>query len=98
MGHDGAFHGEAFDVLRFLGQETQRNQQWEIGVDVAGLFESAVEIALDGFPDGVAFGADDHASFDRSVIRELGGFDDVEVPLGIIDIAGFYVFGHGMSL
>ena len=52
MGDDRAFHGEAFDVLGFLGEKTLRNQQREIGVDVAGLLEPPIEIALDRLPDG----------------------------------------------
>lgn len=95
VGDDGALHGEAFDVLGFLGEEGLGNEEGEVGVDVAGVFEAAVEVALDAFPDGEAIGLDDHATADGGVVGELGGFDDVEVPLGVVCGAGFDVFGHG---
>ena len=69
MGDDGAFHGEALDVLGFFGEKALGDEQGEVGVDVAGFLKAAVEIALDGFPDGVALGPDDHAAFDRGCSR-----------------------------
>jgi hypothetical protein len=35
---------------------------------------------LDGLPDGVPVGADDHGAPDGPVVRELGGSDHVRVP------------------
>ena len=94
---DGALHGEAFYMFGLFGQERLGDQEGEVGVDVAGLLEAAVEVALDAFPDGETFGADDHAAFDGGIVGELGGLDDVEVPLGVILGAGFDIFGHCAS-
>ena len=77
-----------------MARKLLRDQQGEIGVDVAGFLEAAVEVALDGLPDRVAVGPDDHAAADRRIIGELRGLDDVEVPLGVIVGAGFDVLGH----
>ncbi len=65
---EGAFHGEAFDVFGFFCEEGLGDEEGEVGVDVAGVFEAFIEVALDGFPDGVAFRADDHAAFDWGVV------------------------------
>lgn len=35
---------------------------------------------LDGLPDSIAIGADDHGTPDGAIVGELGGGDDVEVP------------------
>ena len=43
---DGALLGEALGHLLFPGQERLGNEQREIGVDVAGVLEHAIEGAL----------------------------------------------------
>jgi hypothetical protein len=55
-GDDGALHREALDVLGLLREEALGDEQREVGVDVAGRLEAAVEVALDRLPDGVALG------------------------------------------
>ena len=52
------------------------------------------EVADDRFPDRISFGPDDHAAAHRRIIGELGGFDHVHIPLGVVLGAGFDVFGH----
>lgn len=44
------------------------------------LLELHIQIILDGLPDGVAVGADDHGAPHWAVVRELGRGDDVRVP------------------
>lgn len=39
-----------------------------------------IQIILDGFPDGIAIGANDHGATDGSVVRELGPGNDVKIP------------------
>ena len=48
-------------MFGFAREEGLGDEEGEVGVDVAGVFEAAIEVALDAFPDGEAFGADDHA-------------------------------------
>ena len=48
---------EALDVLGFLLQEALGDEQGEVGVDVPGLLEQAVEAGLDALPDARSPGA-----------------------------------------
>ena len=84
MSDDGAFLGEAGSVLFFLGEQRERNEKREIGVDVAGGLETVVEFALHLFPDGVAVRLDDHATAHGGMFGEIGAFDNIEVPLRIV--------------
>lgn len=88
VGDDGAFGGKAFGVLGFFLQVGDGDEHGEVGVGVAGAFEFGVELLLDEFPDGVAPGFDDHAAADFGVFGEVGGFDDLLVPLGEVLGAG----------
>ena len=85
---DGALLGEALGHLLFLGEEALGDEQREVGVDVAGVLEHAVEAALHLLPDGVAVRLDDHAAADVGVLGQPGLLDDVEVPLGVIRARG----------
>src|SRR5262244_1650839 len=71
-------------MLRFLAEETDRDEDGKIRVDMAGGLEALVEFALHLFPDGVAVGADDHAAAHGAVVGELGFADDVEVPASVV--------------
>ena len=77
-----------------LVEEALRDEQREVGVDVAGVLEAPVELALDRLPDRVALGADDHAALDRRIVGQLGRLDDVEVPLRVVLAARLDVLGH----
>ena len=98
----GAFFGEAFNMRCFLLQIAQGNEQREVGVEVAGVFEHPVHLPLDVFPDAVAPGLDDHAAADFRILRHVGGLDDFLIPLREIIGAhgadgglGFGRLGHG---
>jgi len=84
VGHDGALFGKAIDMFGFFAEEGFGDQKGEVGVDVSGGFEHAVEGLLHVFPDGVAVGFDHHATADDAVVSEVGFFDDIVVPLGVI--------------
>jgi len=88
VGDYGAFLGKALDVGGFLFQKAHRDEEREVGVDVAGVLEALVEGALHVFPERVAPGLDDHATADGAVLGEVGGLDDLLVPLRIIIHAG----------
>ena len=81
---DRAFLCEALDVSRFFFEITERNEERKIRVPVAGRLEHGIERALHGFPDAVAPGLDNHAAAHVGVFREIGGTDDLLIPLGEI--------------
>src|SRR5262249_18815072 len=84
MRNDGTLLGETLGHLFFFGKERFRNEEREIGVNVACLLEHAVERPLHLLPDGVAVWPNDHAAADVGILRQLGPVDDVEVPLRIV--------------
>ena len=99
MRHHGAFLGESLDVGRLFFQVTQRNEERKIGVLMARVFEHLVQHSLHVFPDGIAPRLDDHAAADRRILGQIGPFDGLLIPLGIIFFTGrrdrvFRSFGH----
>ena len=72
MGDHRAFLGEALDVLGFLFEEAQRDEEREVGVLVAGGLEHAVQHALDVLPERVAPGLDDHAAAHGRGLGQVG--------------------------
>src|SRR5206468_12389879 len=81
MGDERDLLGEPLDVLSFFREETHRNEQWEVGVLMAGRLDQVVERPLHQLPHAVAVRPDDHAAADRRVVRHLRLHDDVAVPL-----------------
>ena len=98
MGDDGALLREALDMLGFLLEVRQRDEQREVRVLVAGVLEHLVEHALDILPDRVAPGLNDHAAANIAVLGEFGGAHDLLVPLGIVLRAGRGDGGGGSGL
>jgi hypothetical protein len=88
VGDDRALLGEALDVLGLLLEERQRDEQREVRVDVAGVLEHAVEDPLHVLPQRVAPRLDHHAAAHRRVLGQVGGLDDLLVPLGVVVGAG----------
>ena len=95
MGDDRAFLGEALDVRGFLLHEGQRDEQREVGVLVAGGLEHVVQRALHVLPERVAPRLDDHAAAHGGVLGQVGGADDLLVPLGVVLFAGGRDRGFG---
>ncbi len=85
---DRAFLGEAFDVLGSFLEVAHRNEQRKVGVLVPGLLEHPVQHPLDVLPDGVAPGLDHHAAADGRLFGQVGGVDDLLVPLWVVLGAG----------
>src|SRR5262249_44778388 len=69
-------------------EETARDEEGEVGVDVAGVLEHPIQAALHLLPDGVAGRLDDHAAAHGAVVGQFGAFDDIEIPLRVILGAG----------
>ena len=67
----GHLRREPLDVLLLLHQQAGRNEQREVGVDVAGRLEAPVERLLNQLPDRVAVRANRHAALDRGVVGQL---------------------------
>ena len=78
--HHGQLRRKALDVLRLPLEKAHRDEQREVGVDMAGLLEAAVERGLDILPQRVAVGPDDHTPFHRRVVREFGLLHDIGIP------------------
>src|SRR4026207_405713 len=98
----GALGREALDVLLLALEQALRDEEREVGVDVAGLLDAPVHVALHVLPDAVAVGLDDHAALDRAVVGEVGLEHDVQVPLRVIlglrgDLLGDAVFHVSFS-
>jgi len=88
MGDDGTLGGEAFGVFGFFFKVGKGNEEGEVGVLVAGGFETAIKIALDGFPDGKAPRLDHHTSTCFRVFGKISSFNDLLIPFGEVFRAG----------
>ena len=88
VGDDGALGGKALGVLGFFFEIGEGDEEGEVGVFMAGGLEAAIEVALDGFPDGKAPRLDDHASSGFGIFSKVGGSDDLLIPLGKVLGAG----------
>ena len=84
MRDDRALLREPFDVLRFLLEERERDEEREVRVHVAGVLEHPVQRPLDVFPDAVAPRLDHHAPANRGIFRHVGGLDHLLVPLRVV--------------
>src|SRR6266404_1770674 len=87
MRDDGALFRKTFNVLRFLREITQRNEEREIGVAMAGCAKHRVEMSLHVFPDAVTPRPDDHATAHVRGLGQLGCANDLLIPLGKVFIA-----------
>ena len=61
---------------------------------MACFFEHAIQFGLHIFPEGVSGGFDHHASAYWGVFSQLGFFNDVEVPLGVVGVARGDILSH----
>ncbi len=71
---------ESLDVLGFFRQQAVRNEKREVCVDMAGGFDSLVQILLNQLPDREPVRPDGHAALDLRVIRELRPAHDIQIP------------------
>ena len=88
MGDDGALLGETIDMRGFLLDVADRDEEREVGVHVAGLLEHRVEVAVDVLPERVTPRLDHHATADRAVLGQVGVLDHLQIPLGVVFLAG----------
>ena len=88
MGDDRHLLGEAFDVIGFLLEIAQGDEEREIAILMAGRLDAIVEQALDALPDAISPWPDDHAAAHAALLGEIGLGDDGLVPGGEILLAG----------
>ena len=62
MSDDGAFFSETFNVLGLLLHVTDRNEEWEISVAMAGRAEHGVQLPLHVLPHAETPRTNDHAT------------------------------------
>ena len=81
------------------GQLTREEAFWdeerEVGVAVARRLEHAVQPALHVLPQLVAVGRQHHGAAHGRGLRQLGGTDNVLVPLRVVLVSGGDALGHG---
>jgi hypothetical protein len=87
MRNHGTFFGKTFDVLSFLGEITQRNEQGKIGVAVTGGPDQRVKLTLHIFPDPVAPRTNDHATAHVRRFGQFGSANHLLIPLRKIFVA-----------
>ena len=98
VGDDGALLGEALDMLGLTAEETLGNEEGEVGVLVAGLFEHAVELVVHLLPNGIAIGFYHHASTHGTLLGEVGAHDEFVIPFGVIFGTFGKVFCHFLTI
>ncbi len=81
-GDDRQLRREALHVLGLLLQEALRDEEREVGVDVPGRLEAAVQRIADVLPERVAVGLDDHTAAHRRIVGQIGLLHDLVIPLG----------------
>ena len=81
MRDDRAFFGEAFDMLSFFREITQRNEEREISVAMAGGAKQSIELPLHVFPNPKAPRANDHAAANIRGFSQLSRTNDLLIPL-----------------
>src|SRR4029453_152869 len=84
---DGAFFGEAFNVFRFLGEITQRNEKWEISIAMASGAKHGVELTLHVFPNSVTPGSNHHATAYVRGLSQLRRAVSLLIPLWKVLVA-----------
>src|SRR5258708_4865854 len=81
VGDDRHFLGEALDVFSLLGNKTERNEEREVAIVVAGLLDPPIEILLHFFPNSVAPRLDDHCAAHRAGLGQIRFAHHRLVPL-----------------
>ena len=82
MGDDRHFLGEAFDMIGFLGDEGEGDEEREIAILMAGRLDAAVQLLLDQFPHAIAPGLDHHGAAHRAGLGHVGVAHHRLVPVG----------------
>jgi hypothetical protein len=100
--HDRAFFSEAFDMLSFFREITQRNEEREISVAMTGRAKEDIELPLHVFPNPKAPRANDHAAANIRRLRQFSRANDLLIPLWEILFSrgrdgGFFGFGHDFT-
>lgn len=87
-GDDGEFRRESFHMVLFPFEKAHRDQHREIDVLDAEPVEFLLHGLLDAGPHGHGFRKERDAAWGWGILKQVAGFGDVEVPLGIVGRAG----------
>ena len=88
MRDDRHLLGEPLNMIGFLLEEGQRDEEREITILYACRLDARIHQLLDAFPDPIAPGADDHATAHARFLGQIGLGDDLLIPVGKILGAG----------
>ena len=84
MRYDGAFLGKTFDVLGFFLQETERNEEGEIRVNVPRRLEFPVEAIAHVLPESHTPRLDDHAAAHWTDLGEVCSTNNLLIPFRVV--------------
>ena len=100
VGDDCHFLCETIDMVGFLLKEAQGNEQREIAVLDAGVFDRGVHHRLDALPDAIAPRLDHHAAAHPRFLGEVGFGNDILIPGREIGLPGYAerMFDHEVSV
>ena len=84
VGDDGALFCKPFHVRGLLLDVAAGDEEREVGIGVPRGLEHGVERPLDVFPKRVAPRFDDHAAAHGAVLGEVGGLDNLLIPLRVV--------------
>ncbi len=84
VGNDRAFLGESLDMIGFFLQETQGNEQREIGIFDTCILEHVIQYPHDVFPQSISPWLDDHTPPDRGFLRHVRCLDHLLIPFRIV--------------
>mmetsp|Transcript_4280 Transcript_4280/g.7071 ORF Transcript_4280/g.7071 Transcript_4280/m.7071 type:complete len:307 (+) Transcript_4280:1014-1934(+) len=84
LGHQRQLGRKAFHVVCLFSKERIGDQLREVGVLHALLFETSIEIGLNGLPDGISIRPDDHCASHGPIVSQFCLGHQFQVPLAEI--------------
>jgi hypothetical protein len=86
-------------MLRLFFDETLWDKQGEVGVLMSRFLKATIQRALDGLPQFVAIGFDNHATANGRLIRKVSAIHEFVIPAGeILALRGNGMFRQNPSL
>ena len=84
VGDDGTFLGKSFHMFCLAAEEGFRDEQGEIGIDMARFLEHVIQLALHFLPDGISVGLYHHTAAYGGLFGQVGFHHQFVVPLRVV--------------